>query len=54
MKNKPLQQNLDVRGIRVYGQYRFSISNTKNCVLYCTQKVAHGFGLFKLIWENIL
>lgn len=33
MKNKPLQQNLDVRGIRVYGQYRFSISNTKNCVL---------------------
>lgn len=32
MKNKPLQQNLSW-GIRVYGQYCFSISNTKNCVL---------------------
>lgn len=42
MKNKPLQQNLDVRGIRVYGQYRFSISNTKNCVFIAHKKLRTG------------
>lgn len=56
MKNKPLQQNLSCTGNSglwtvplQYQQYK-KLSTS----IYCTQKVAHGFGLFKLIWENIL
>lgn len=54
MKNKPLQQNLSCTGNSGLWTVALQYQQNKKLCIYCTQKVAHGFGLFKLIWENIL
>lgn len=40
--------------IWVDGPWKYSSIHTKNCTFFSAQKVAHGFGLIKLILEFIL